>query len=92
VVDQVLAQWEKVNQNTLWLAERELKEREGATAKGEFLGIRIERVCFDELAEDFLNEYRVNGKKALERAERSVKHLRRYFGGRRGIRLAPRQD
>ena len=38
-----------------------------------------DRVRFEELAEDFLNDYRVNRKRSLDRAERSVKRLKRCF-------------
>ena len=40
---------------------------------------------FDELAEDFLNDYRVNSRRSQERAEHSLKHLRRFFEGRRVV-------
>jgi len=33
------------------------------------------------LAGDFLTDYRVNGKDALSKAERSVKYLKKAFGG-----------
>lgn len=62
-------------------AERKLKSREGEVVEGRFQGLRVERITFDELAEDFLNDYKVNGKKSLDRAERSVKHLKGYFTG-----------
>jgi integrase len=64
-------------------AERILKLREGQIVKGEFAGLRVERITFDELAEDFLMDYRVNGKKSLTRAQRSVKHLKDAFEGMR---------
>jgi integrase len=66
-------------------AERLLKLREGQIVKGEFSGLRVEKIYFDELAEDFLNDYRVNGKKSIDRAERSVKHLTRHLEGVRVI-------
>ena len=46
-----------------------------------FFGLRIEKIRFDELAEDFLNDYRTNAKKSLERAEMSLKHLKKFFEG-----------
>ncbi len=66
-------------------AKRLLKLREGQIAEGRFTGLRVEKVRFDELAEDLINDYRVNGKKSLDRAERSVKHLKKYFEGVRAI-------
>jgi integrase len=38
-------------------------------------------VTFNELAEDFLTDYRINGKDTLSKAERSVKYLKEFFGG-----------
>lgn len=66
-------------------AKRLLKLREGQIAENRFTGLRVERVRFDELAEDFLNDYRVNGKKSTDRAERSVNHLKAFFGGVKAI-------
>lgn len=67
------------------IARRLLKLREGHIAEGKFLGLKVEQIRFEELAEDFLNDYRVNGKKSLGRAERSVRQLHQYFKGMRGI-------
>lgn len=64
-------------------AKRLLKKREGEISEGKLPGIYFERVRFDELAEDFLRDYRINEKKSLVRAERSTGHLKRYFEGMR---------
>ena len=53
-------------------AKRLLKKREGEIALGKLPGIYFERVRFDELAEDFLMDYRVNGKKSLHAARSSI--------------------
>jgi integrase len=66
-------------------AKRLLKLREGQVAEHRFPGLRVEKVRFEELAQDLLNDYRVNAKKSIDRAERSVNRLRRYFEGIRGI-------
>ncbi|GAB4389923.1 MAG: hypothetical protein Kow0025_18470 [Thermodesulfovibrionales bacterium] len=66
-------------------AKRLLKSREGQIADGKFQGLRIEKIRFDELAEDLKRDYRVNSRKSLERAERSVKALAAYFGGVRAV-------
>lgn len=63
------------------VALRKLKEREGRIVKGEPLSLRAERVLFDELADDLINDYRVNGRKSLERVEISVAKLSKFFGG-----------
>jgi len=62
-------------------AKRLLKKREGEISAGKLPGIYFDKVRFDELAEDFLTDYRINQKKSLERAGHSLKHLRRAFEG-----------
>jgi integrase len=64
-----------------------LKDKEGRIARGEPVSLRANRVTFDELAEDFLNDYRVNGKKSLDKAERNVRRLLKYFGGMRASQI-----
>lgn len=66
-------------------AKRLLKLREGQIAENRFTGLKAERVKFDELALDLVNDYKVNGKKSLDRAERSVKHLTSFFEGVRAV-------
>jgi len=68
-------------------AKRLLRLREGQIAEGKFPGLKIERIRFKELVEDFLNDYRVNGKKSLKRAERSVNSLKAYFEGIRIVEI-----
>jgi len=64
-------------------AKRLLKKREGEISDGKLPGIYFDRVKFDELAEDFLRDYRINQRKSLYKAENSVRHLGRYFEGYR---------
>ncbi|KWT74977.1 integrase [Candidatus Magnetominusculus xianensis] len=60
-------------------AKRLLKLREGAIAEGKFTGFKVERIRFEELADDLLADYKMNGRKSLDRAQLSVKHLSMYF-------------
>ena len=62
-------------------AKRLLKLREGEVARGKIPSLNIERILFDELAVDLINDYKVNSRKSLERAVRSVNRLKRFFGG-----------
>ena len=62
-------------------ARRLLKKREGEIAEGKLPGIYFDRVRFDELAGDFLTDYRINQKKSLRRAEEAIGHLKGYFEG-----------
>lgn len=64
-------------------AKRLLKKREGEISDGKLPGIYFDRVKFDELAEGFLRDYRINKRKSLVRAKRSTGHLKRYFEGYR---------
>ncbi len=63
------------------VAQRLLKRREGEIAQGKVPGIVFDRVTFDELADDFLTDYRINEKRSLVKAERSVELLKKEFGG-----------
>jgi integrase len=62
-------------------AKRLLKKREGEIADGKTPGVYFDRIKFNDLCDDFLDDYRVNSKKSLDRAERSVKHLKDSFDG-----------
>jgi hypothetical protein len=62
-------------------AVRLLKQREGEIATGQPLGILVDRVTFEDLADDFLRDYEVNGKRSAWKAAKSVERLRECFGG-----------
>jgi integrase len=68
-------------------AKKLLALREGEVAGGKFHGLRVERILYDELAEDLKNDYRVNGRKSLERTEYSLKHLDKQFSGVKAINI-----
>jgi integrase len=72
---------ESVRSNKEADAKKLLKKREGEIGDGKLPGIYFDKVRFDELAEDFLRDYRINGKKSLKRAEASVNHLKTEFKG-----------
>lgn len=61
------------------VAKRLLDRREGDIAAGKVPGINFEKVIFDNLADGLLQDYRINQRKSLIRAERSVGHLKRFF-------------
>ncbi len=66
-------------------AEKLLKKRQGEISEGKFPGIYFDKVTFGELAEDFLTDYRINGKDTLHKAERSVKYLKEFFEGIKAV-------
>ncbi len=68
------------------LAAMVLKKRLVERAEGKLLDKpKGHKVTLSDLAGDLLNDYRINGKKSVDRAERSVKHLKTFFGGSRAI-------
>ena len=75
------AYYESSRSDKLEVAKRLLKHREGEISQGKLPGACFDRVFFDELAEDYLTEYRINNKKSYERAEVSVKYLKVSFTG-----------
>ncbi len=65
-------------------AKRLLKLREGDIVRGVPVTPRIGRIKFDELAQDMVNDYKVNGKKTLKDLEmRLRRHLLPFFGHHR---------
>ena len=65
------------------VAKKLLDNRKGEIAQGKMPSIQFDKVTFDELADGFLRDYRINQKKSLVRAERSVNHLKAFLEGAR---------
>ena len=61
-------------------ARKLLRKRQGEIALDRFIGPEAERTTVRDLSEDFLNDYRVNQKKSMARAARSLTHILPYFG------------
>src|SRR6266704_3701666 len=67
---------------------RLLRKREGDINTGVFLGTEVERVRFEELAEDLLNEYQINNRKSFIWLKRRINlHLMPFFGGFRAVNV-----
>jgi hypothetical protein len=67
-------------------AERKLKLRFAEITGGTFVGPQAERIKVDELAEDFIREYRINGRKSIDDATaRWNLHLKPFFGGVKAV-------
>ena len=49
--------------------------------------LRTPKLTFTDLARDFITDYRVNGKRSVGKAEKSVAHLAHYFGGFRAMNI-----
>jgi hypothetical protein len=68
-------------------AKRLLRQREGSIANGMPLNLRAETTTIDELLDDVLLDYRVNGK-VIRFAENVINnHLWPYFKGRQAISI-----
>ena len=63
------------------VAKRLLRLREGQIAEGKFTGLEPQRIRYEALEKDFLNDYKINGRKSAEMVEYNLHHLREYFGG-----------
>jgi hypothetical protein len=61
------------------LARKKLQAREGQISEGNFPGLRVEKILYDELAEDLITDYKMNERKSLDRVENSLLHLNAYF-------------
>ena len=65
-------------------AKRLLRLREGDSERGVAVTPKIGRLTFTEAAEDLINDYKVNGKRSLDHAQRRIDlHLTPVFGHRR---------
>ena len=61
-----------------------LKIREGDIAHGLPVNPKLNRIRFDEAADDLKTEYAVNGRRSADELERRIRlHLLPHFGGRR---------
>ncbi len=80
---------ESTKQMTQEKARDFLKLREGSVAKGEPVTPRLDRIRFDEIAEDLRNHYKTTGARRLDDAEDRLHHLHRFFQGRRAVSITP---
>jgi len=78
---------ESSNSKDITKAKKLLKIREGQCESGRFPGLKVDKILFDELRQDILNEYRLNERKSLDRLENSLKHLTDYFGGMKAAQI-----
>ena len=69
-------------------AQKMLKVRLSEITTGQFIGPKAEKVRVEELADDFIREYRINGRKSLDDATtRWNLHLKPVFGGTKAIEV-----
>lgn len=72
-------------------AKKFLQRREGQVVDGNFQGLKVEKITFEDLKKDLLNDYKLNAKRSLERAELSIKHLEEFFKGVKVINITTNQ-
>jgi integrase len=66
-----------------------LKAREGAVVKGEPVMVRVDKVKYDELANDLRTYYRTTGKRDLVEVGWRLNHLDAFFTGVRVVTITP---
>jgi integrase len=70
------------------LAQKVFYKLKGEIAEGKLPGIYLEKaITFEDLAEDFLTDYRINGRDTLNKAEKSVEYLKTSFEGMRAAEI-----
>lgn len=58
-------------------------------SSGRLVGPQMEKTTFEELGQMLVDDYRVNGRKSLDRAKRSIHHLGAFFGGCQALDITP---
>jgi site-specific recombinase XerD len=64
-------------------AVRLLKRRQGEIAQGRRVAPAADRLTFEHLATNLVDDYRAHGRRSLERVEDALTHLRAMFSGYR---------
>ena len=67
------------------LAGKLLKKRIGEIGRGRLIGPNEEKVTFEAMAKDLVNDYKNNGKRSVRSAELSVRHLHGFFALDRAV-------
>ncbi|RJR47707.1 MAG: site-specific integrase [Desulfobacteraceae bacterium] len=72
--------YESSKSKTETVALRLLKRREGEISQGQLPGVFFDRVKFEDLKDDLVSEYKLNGRKSLDSLEFRLQHLTEFFG------------
>lgn len=72
---------ESTHSDKLEIAKRVLKKREAEIAEGKMPGICFDRISFEDLLNDYITDYKINGKRTVKKAERCVSFLLKDFKG-----------
>jgi hypothetical protein len=69
-------------------AKKFLSKRLAEIATGTFNGLDVERVTIAELADGFLRDYKVNGRRSLNDVEARWRlHIQPFFGGLKAVNV-----
>jgi integrase len=69
------------------VAEQLLARKQAELGLGAFTVPDVKRTSFDDLAQMLRDDYRINGRRSLRRAEISIEHLRAAFGSARAMSI-----
>jgi len=72
--------WETSRTEDERIARRLLRKRLGEIGVGSFFGPKFEKTTFEELAQDIVNDYKVNGRKSADKVELRLSYFRDTFG------------
>jgi integrase len=78
---------ESTHSDKMEVAKRILKMREGEIAQGKTPGICFEKVKFDEIMDDYVTDYRINGRRTVAKAERCAGYLKEEFKGMKALEV-----
>lgn len=66
-----------------------LQRRHAEIGNGRLVGPDVERTTFEDLAAMLVRDYEVNGRRSLDRTQRSLAHLREFFERSRALEITP---
>ena len=61
-------------------ATRLLRKRLGEKEAGTFKGPKVEKTTFEDMAQDVLNDYRINDRKSFAKVSQTISRLKEVFG------------
>jgi integrase len=76
---------ESAHSDKITEAKRLLVLREGQVVEGRFPGLRAEKIRIEELAQDYVRDYEINGRSSIKDAKRYKKLFADLFGSMRVV-------
>ncbi len=69
------------------LALRIFDKLKGEIAEGKHPDLHLDKVTYDDLRDLLINDYKIRGRRSLDRAELSLKHLGSFFSGTKVVEM-----